>query len=60
MAIISPLLMIGEVTADLCLPQLMSIIVDHGIEGVAIPDNTLLGKFALFVLEHLYGAGGYN
>ena len=32
-AIISPLLMMGEVLADLCLPFLMSFIVDYGIEA---------------------------
>ena len=31
-AVISPLLMMGEVLADLCLPYLMSFIVDYGIE----------------------------
>lgn len=30
-AIISPLMMMGEVLADLCLPYLMSFIVDYGI-----------------------------
>ena len=36
-AIISPLLMMGEVLADLCLPYLMSFIVDYGIaeDGLA-------------------------
>ena len=33
LAILSPLLMIGEVAADLCLPYLMSFIVDFGICG---------------------------
>ena len=31
-AIVSPLMMMGEVLADLCLPFLMSFIVDYGIE----------------------------
>ena len=31
-AMVSPLLMMGEVLADLCLPFLMSFIVDYGIE----------------------------
>ena len=31
-AIVSPLMMMGEVVADLCLPFLMSFIVDYGIE----------------------------
>ncbi len=41
-AIIAPLLMIGEVIADLCLPRLMSVIVDCGITGeVAVSDSPL-------------------
>lgn len=32
-AIVSPLMMMGEVMADLCLPFLMSFIVDYGIEA---------------------------
>ena len=33
LAILSPLLMIGEVFDDLCLPKLMTVIVDCGISG---------------------------
>ncbi len=55
LAIISPLLMIGEVTADLCLPQLMSIIVDHGIEGVPLKGDSFLGRFSLWLLGSLFG-----
>lgn len=58
-AIASPLLMIGEVLADLCLPFLMSFIVDYGIakDGlVAITEN----RFALGVMEMLFGVGGYT
>ena len=43
-AVLSPLLMIGEVAADLCLPYLMSFIVDFGIaeDGlVKIGENKL-------------------
>ena len=32
-AILSPLLMMGEVLCDLCLPYLMSFIVNYGIIG---------------------------
>lgn len=60
LAVISPLLMIGEVSADLCLPQLMSVIVDHGIEGMPIPTDTFTGKFVLFVLKLLFGEGPYS
>ncbi len=58
-AIASPLLMIGEVLADLCLPYLMSFIVDYGIaEGglTAIAEDS----FALGVMNLLFGAGQYT
>ena len=38
-AILSPLLMIGEVLADLCLPYLMSFIVNHGILGEELAEH---------------------
>ena len=40
-AIASPLLMIGEVTADLCLPYLMSFIVNYGIIGTDIGESAV-------------------
>ena len=40
-AIVSPLMMMGEVLADLCLPFLMSFIVDYGIESNPIGDSAL-------------------
>lgn len=58
-AIISPLLMMGEVLADLCLPYLMSFIVDYGIaeDGlVKIGEST----FASGVMNLLFGAGQYT
>ena len=58
-AIISPLLMMGEVLADLCLPYLMSFIVDYGIaeDGLAkIGENA----FALGVMNTLFGAEQYT
>ncbi len=58
-AIASPLLMIGEVLCDLCLPFLMSFIVDYGIAAdglVAIGESRL----ALGVMETLFGVGGYT
>ncbi len=53
-ALVSPLLMMGEVLADLCLPFLMSFIVDFGIEAnglEAIQDS----PFASFVMGLLWG-----
>lgn len=58
-AVLSPLLMIGEVAADLCLPYLMSFIVDFGIaeDGlVKIGEN----KLAVGVMNALFGAGQYT
>ncbi len=53
-AIVSPLMMMGEVLADLCLPYLMSFIVDFGIEAdglTAIRDS----GFAEGVMRLLWG-----
>ena len=57
MAIISPLLMIGEVFADLCLPKLMAVIVDCGIERGGDVTSSALGSF---VMRTLYGEGSYT
>ena len=57
LAFISPLLMIGEVAADLCLPKLMSIIVDCGITGgVDIADS----KLGSTVMRIVFGEGSYT
>ena len=56
-AIISPLLMIGEVVADLCLPKLMTIIVDCGIVGGGDVSGSAIGSF---VMRLIYGAGEYS
>lgn len=57
LAIISPLLMIGEVFADLCLPRLMTVIVDCGIIGQGDVSGSALGSF---VMRMLYGAREYS
>ena len=57
LAIISPLLMIGEVAADLCLPQLMSIIVDCGITANGDVSSSPIGSF---IMKLLFGAGPYS
>ena len=57
LAIISPLLMIGEVGADLCLPQLMSVIVDCGIIAGGDVSSSPLGSF---VMKLLFGAPPYS
>jgi len=57
LAIISPLLMMGEVIADLCLPRLMTVIVDCGIAANGDVSSSKLGST---VMNILYGAGPYT
>ena len=56
LAFVSPLLMIGEVAADLCLPYLMSYIVDFGILETGLTDIQGSG-FAEWVMLTLWGEG---
>ena len=53
-AIISPLMMMGEVLADLCLPYLMSFIVDYGILENGLTE-ILNNRTALGIITLLYG-----
>ena len=55
-AILSPLLMMGEVLADLCLPYLMSFIVNFGIIGEDIRESDT----AYFVMRLLFGEEAYS
>ena len=57
LAIISPLLMVGEVFADLLLPQLMTVIVDCGINAGGDVSGSAIGSA---VMKILYGAGEYT
>ena len=57
LAILSPLLMIGEVMADLCLPKLMTVIVDCGITAGGDVSSSKLGSA---VMKLLYGEGSYT
>ncbi len=57
LAVISPLLMMGEVFADLCLPRLMTVIVDCGIMRSGDVSESALGSF---VMRLLYGEGTYS
>jgi len=57
LAIISPILMICEVTADLCLPKLMAIIVDCGINAGGDVSSSAFGSF---VMKLFFGAGPYT
>ena len=56
-AIVSPLLMMGEVLADLCLPKLMTVIVDCGIVGKGDVSDSALGRT---VMGLLFGEGSYS
>ena len=49
--------MIGEVTADLCLPRLMTVIVDCGIGANGDVSSSVLGTT---VMRILYGEGQYT
>lgn len=55
-AAISPLMMIGEVAADLCLPYLMSFIVNYGITGIDIYDAKDGSALAAWIMELFHGA----
>ncbi len=57
LAIISPLLMIGEVMADLCLPKLMTVIVDCGIAAKGDVSGSALGST---VMKIIFGEGSYS
>ena len=57
LAVISPLLMIGEVAADLCLPKLMSVIVDYGINASGDVSESALGST---VMRIVFGEGSYT
>ena len=56
-AILSPILMMGEVIADLFLPRFMTVIVDCGIaKGGDVSDSA----FASAVMRVLFGDGSYS
>ncbi len=55
LSVISPIMMMCEVLADLCLPFLMSFIVDYGILENGMEALYTDGGFALFVMQTLFG-----
>ena len=57
LAVLSPLLMIGEVFADLCLPKLMTVIVDCGIAAGGDVSGSKLGST---VMRILFREGTYS
>lgn len=56
LAIVSPLMMIGEVLADLLLPYLTTFLVNYGIEGIFVTDPEHGSEIA-FRLMTLFGVG---
>ena len=58
-ALISPFMMMAEVAADLCLPYLMSFIVDYGIAENGL---SKIGESPLAqnIMTTLFGEGGYT
>lgn len=56
-AILSPILMMGEVLADLSLPKFMTVIVDCGIAGGGDVSSS---KFASSVMRIIFGEGSYT
>ena len=55
-ALISPLMMIGEVLGDLCLPYLMSYIVNYGVEGYSPVDPKNGSPLAAKLIDLFLGA----
>ena len=55
-ALISPLMMIGEVLGDLCLPYLMSYIVNYGVEGYSPLDPKHGAPLAAKLIDIFLGA----
>ena len=56
LAFISPLMMIGEVSADLCLPYLMSYIVNYGVLGISVNDPENGSTLAASLLHFFAGS----
>ncbi len=57
LALVSPIMMMGEVLIDLIQPLLMSVIVDCGILGGG---NVSESKLGLFIMRLFHGAGEYT
>jgi len=56
LAIISPIMMMAEVMADLTLPYIMTFIVNYGIEGVDIADPEKGSAIAEGIMNFIYGS----
>ncbi len=55
LAIISPLMMMAEVAADLSLPNFMKYIVNYGIEGMDISDPEQGSPLAAGIIKFIFG-----
>ncbi len=55
LAIISPLMMMAEVAADLSLPNFMKYIVNYGIEGIDITDPEKGSPLAAGIMKFIFG-----
>jgi ATP-binding cassette subfamily B protein len=55
LAIISPLMMVAEVTADLILPYIMTFIVNYGIEGISMKDPEEGSEIAAGIMKFIFG-----
>lgn len=55
LAIISPLMMMLEVTADLLLPNFMKYIVNYGIEGISLTDPEQGSSVAAGIIKFIFG-----
>ncbi len=55
LAILSPLLMMGEVACDMCLPFLMSFIIDYGITGMDVFGAETDSRAAVMLLNLFTG-----
>lgn len=54
-AIISPLMMMAEVAADLALPNFMKYIVNYGIEGISVTDAEQGAPIAAGIMRFIFG-----
>ena len=57
LALLSPLTMIGEVAADLCLPYLTNFIITYGVQGFSVNDPEHGSDLAASLLRLIFGDG---
>lgn len=57
LALLSPIMMIGEVTADLCLPYLTNFIITYGVQGFSVNDAEHGSNLAASLLRIFFRDG---